>query len=154
SEEQIYARELEESGMHADQIKEKITSFNKEQKLEYLYQTQRCYIESFLSLINCNAEGILRAKDIIDYWKKPEYIYLGPDENMHNVMIEWISTFSKQNHYKPGTAFISSKPGAGINHKEYGVTSLGVNVYMEEVLKYLEINPFKETFTVKMTGGP
>lgn len=154
NEDQIYQRELEESGMSTDQIKEKIHAFNKEQKLEYLYQTQRSYIESFLSLINCEADGKLRAKDIIDYWKKPEYIYLGPDENMHNVMIEWIAAFSKLSKYKPGGAFISSKPGAGINHKEYGVTSLGVNVYMEEVLKYLGINPFTQEFTIKMTGGP
>src|SRR5581483_10477486 len=62
--------------------------------------------------------------------------------------------FSKLSKYKPGGAFISSKPGAGINHKEYGVTSLGVNVYMEEVLKYLGIDPFTQEFTVKMTGGP
>lgn len=154
TEETTYQRELQESGLNADEIKEKINAFNKEQKLEYLYQTQRSYIESFLALINCDGDGKLRAKDIIDYWKKPEYIYLGPDENMHNVMIEWIAAFSKLYKYKPGGAFISSKPGAGINHKEYGVTSLGVNVYMEEVLKYLNIDPSKQTFTIKMTGGP
>lgn len=154
TEEHIYERELEESGLNTDQIKEKISAYNKEQKLEYLYQTQRSYIESFLALINADEHGKLRAKDIIDYWKKPEYIYLGPDENMHNVMIEWIAAFSKLHKYKPGGAFISSKPGAGINHKEYGVTSLGVNVYMEEVLKYLDIDPSHKSFTIKMTGGP
>ena len=105
-------------------------------------------------LINCEADGVLRAKDIIDYWKKPEYIYLGPDENMHNCMIEWIAAFSKYYRYKPGGAFISSKPGAGINHKEFGVTSLGVNVYMEEILGFMGINPSKQSFTIKMSGGP
>ena len=73
---------------------------------------------------------------IVDYYKKPEYIYLGPDENMHNDMIVWISNYAKYYNYKPGISFMSSKPGAGINHKEYGVTSRGVNIYMEEVLKY------------------
>ena len=63
---------------------------------------------------------------------------------MHNVMIEWIAAYSKYYNYKPGGAFISSKPGAGINHKEYGVTSLGVNVYMEEVLKFLGIKSRKD----------
>ncbi len=154
AEEEIYHRELEENGLTPEEIKDKLSAFHNEQKIEYLYQTQRSYIESFLAIVNCEADGKLKAKDIVDYWKKPEYIYLGPDENMHNPMIEWIAAFSKYYNYKPGGAFISSKPGAGINHKEYGVTSLGVNVYMEEVLKFLGIDPTKQEFTIKMTGGP
>jgi glutamate dehydrogenase len=154
AEEDIYRRELEETGLSSEEIKEKIVTFHKNQKLEYLYQSQRSYIECFLTLINCNPDGTLRAKHIVDYWKKPEYIYMGPDENMHNVMIEWIAAFSKYYEYKPGGAFITSKPGAGINHKEFGVTSLGVNVYMEEVLKSFNMDPTKHPFTVKMSGGP
>ncbi len=155
SEEEIYKRELEESeNLSPEEIKEKLSFYHKEQKLEYLYQTQRSYIESFISIINCEPDGKLRTKHIVDYYKKPEYIYLGPDENMHNAMIEWIAAYSKYHHYKPGGAFISSKPGAGINHKEYGVTSLGVNVYMEEVLKFLGIDPEIHPFTIKMSGGP
>ena len=145
---------MEEQGVNADVIKERLDIYQKEQKLEYLYQTQRSYIECFLTLLNCDADGKLRAKHIVDYWNKPEYIYLGPDENMRNEMIEWIANYSKNYDYKPGGAFITSKPGAGINHKEFGVTSLGVNVYMEEVLRYLGIDPHHECFTVKMTGGP
>ncbi|MGH2612553.1 MAG: NAD-glutamate dehydrogenase domain-containing protein, partial [Rhabdochlamydiaceae bacterium] len=125
-----------------------------EQKLEYLHQSQRSYIECFLTIINCDPDGKLRPGRIIDYYQKPEYIYLGPDENMHNEMIIWISNYSKYYNYKPGTTFMSSKPGAGINHKEYGVTSRGINIYMEEVLKYLKIDPKKDSFTIKMTGGP
>ena len=155
SEEDIYQKELEESeNLSPDEIKEKLLVYHKEQKLEYLYQAQRSYIESFISIINCEPDGKLRAKHVVDYYKKPEYIYLGPDENMHNAMIEWIAAYSKYYHYQPGGAFISSKPGAGINHKEYGVTSLGVNVYMEEVLKFLSIDPAKDSFTIKMSGGP
>ncbi len=154
SEEDIYKQELKELGLSADAIKEKLKVFHQEQKLEYLYQTQRSYIESFLVLINCEPDGKLRAKDIVDYWKRPEYIYLGPDENLHNTMIDWIANFSKYYGYKPGGAFISSKPEAGINHKEYGVTSFGVNFYMEEILKFLKIDPAQQTFTVKMSGGP
>lgn len=151
---EIYKRELEAAGVDPMEIDKKIAAFHKDQKLEYLYQTQRCYIESFLTLINCEDDGTLKAKHIVDYWKKPEYIYLGPDENMHNVMIEWIANFSKYHDYKPKGAFISSKPVGGINHKEYGVTSLGVNVYMEEVLKFLGIDPKKDPFTIKISGGP
>lgn len=53
------------------------------------------------------------------------------------------------------TTFISSKPRAGINHKEYGVTSEGVNVYLDVALREsLGIDPTKDSFTIKMTGGP
>ncbi len=128
--------------------------YKEEQKLETLYQTQRSYIKAFLSLLNCDPDGKLRTKDIIDYWNRPEYVYLGPDENMHNIMIEWIAEESKRVGYKPGGAFISGKVKTGINHKEYGVTSLGVNVYMHQILLYLGIDPNKDVFTVKMTGGP
>jgi glutamate dehydrogenase len=49
---------------------------------------------------------------------------------------------------------MSSKPGAGINHKVYGVTSEGVNVFLEVALRARGIDPRKRPFTVKITGGP
>lgn len=154
SEAQILERELEEAQMPEKKIESTITAFKQEQKREFLYQTQRSFVQSILTLVNCEPSGKLKAKHVLDFWKRPEYIYLGPDENMHNPMIEWIANLSRKYDYKPGSSFISSKPDLGINHKEYGVTSLGVNVYMEELLKYMGINPKKDTFTVKISGGP
>ncbi|MEX0961882.1 MAG: NAD-glutamate dehydrogenase domain-containing protein [Simkaniaceae bacterium] len=150
----IYEKELKLAQIPLDEIASFIDTFKKEQKLQYLYQTQRGFIHSFMSLINCEEDGRLKAKHIVDYYKNPEYIYLGPDENMHNEMIEWIAAFSKSVKYKVGSAFISSKPTYGINHKEFGVTSLGVNVCMEETLLFLGIDPKKEPFTIKISGGP
>lgn len=150
----ILKKELEWLKTDPQEIEKRIQAFQKEQKLEYLYQSQRAFIDSLVTIVNCEPDGKIRARFIVDYWQRPEYIYLGPDENMHDSMIEWIDNFSKKYHYKPGGAFISSKPRAGINHKEYGVTSLGINVYMHKVLEYMGINPEKDTFTVKMTGGP
>ncbi|MCB1112895.1 MAG: NAD-glutamate dehydrogenase [Chlamydiia bacterium] len=154
SESLILQKELKEASVPAEEIAAKLTSFRQEQTQEYLYQAQRSYIESLITIVNCDAEGKLSAKYIVDYWKRPEYLYLGPDENMHDSMIEWIASFSRKYHYKPGSTFISGKPDVGINHKEYGVTSLGVNVYMDAVLRYLNIDPDTDAFTVKMTGGP
>ena len=154
SEEVIYKEELAQAGHSDEDIKGRLKEFRKEQKLEYLYQTQRSYVECFVTLLNCDIDGALRAKHIVDYYQKPEYVYLSPDENLHNPMIEGIAHYAKYYNYKPGGSFISSKPGAGINHKEYGVTSHGVNVCMEEVLKYIGIDPASETFTVKISGGP
>lgn len=154
SEAEILSHELMEANLPQETIEKKIEEFKQEQTLEYLYQTQRSFINTLLTLVNCHPDGTLRAEHIIDYWRRPEYIYLGPDENMHDSMIEWIANKSKKEHYRPGGAFISGKPKIGINHKEYGVTSLTVNVCMVEVLKFLGIDPKRDLFTVKMTGGP
>lgn len=154
SESAILKRELQSSRLSAEEIDRRLDVFRQEQKIEHLYQAQRSFIEGLVTLVNCSPDGTLRAKDILDYWKRPEYLYLGPDENMHDVMIEWIANYSKKHQYKPGSAFISGKPGVGINHKEYGVTSLGVNVYVEAILRDLGIDPNNTPFTVKMSGGP
>lgn len=150
----IFKKELEWLKIDPQEIEKRIAAFRQEQRLEYLYQSQRAYVDSLITIVNCDSDAKIRARFILDYWKRPEYIYLGPDENMHDSMIEWIANFSKKYHYKPGGAFISSKPITGFNHKEYGVTSLGVNVYMHHVLEYMGIHPEKDPFTVKMTGGP
>jgi len=150
----IYQQELQDSGRSEEQVTECLSQFRLEQTREHLYQAQRAFILSLLVLINCDAQGRLRANKILDLWGKPEYLYLGPDENMHNTMIAWIAHTSRAQHYKPGGAFISGKPSLGFNHKEFGVTSLGVHVYLQEVLKFLKIDPYHQTFTIKMSGGP
>lgn len=150
----IYKEELKVADLSDEEIQERLLSYRKVQKLEYLYGAQRSYIEAFVTLLNCELDGKLRAKHIVDYYQKPEYIYLGPDENLHNHMIEWIAAYAKYYNYKPSGSFISSKPSAGINHKEYGVTSYGVNVNMEETLKFLGFDPYKDPFTIKISGGP
>lgn len=150
----ILKKELEWQKIEPAEIEERIATFKQEQKLEYLHQSQRAFIDNLIVIVNSDADGKIRARGIVDYWNRPEYIYLGPDENMHDSMIEWIASCSKKHHYKPGSAFISGKPKAGINHKEFGVTSLGINVYMHKMLNYMGIDPEKETFTLKMTGGP
>ena len=154
SEAAILSTELNESGISKKKIDIELEAFYHDQRKEYLSQAQKSFVNGLLTLINYKENNLLKAENIIDYWKKPEYIYLGPDENMSNDVIEWIATTSREKKYISGSAFITSKPGMGINHKEYGVTSLGVNTYMHEILKYIGINPEKDVFTVKMTGGP
>lgn len=153
-EEKIYQREMQADGVDPRIQEEKLKIFRKDQKLEYLYASQKSFIDSFMTLINCDEAGALKAGSVVDYWKRPEYIYLGPDENMFNEMIVWIANFAVEQQYKPGRSFMSSKPGAGINHKEFGVTSFGVNVYLHEALLFLGIAPAKDRFTVKISGGP
>ncbi len=154
SESLILQNELEASKIAPKEIEMRLEKFCQAQKIEYLHQAQRSYIESLITIVNCDPDGRLRPKYVIDYWKKAEYLYLGPDELMHDEMIQWIADYSKRYDYRPGSAFISGKPKSGINHKQYGVTSLGVNVYMETALKFIGIDPNLSEFSVKMSGGP
>jgi glutamate dehydrogenase len=153
-EKNLYENELKKEKLSPKEIETKIKAALRIDRLVYLYQAQKAYVDSLITLVNCEEDGRLRAKHIVSYYPKPEYIYLGPDENMHIEIIEWIAAHSKKYNYRPGSSFISSKPKIGINHKEHGVTSLSVNVCMCQVLEYLGINPEKDMFTVKMTGGP
>jgi glutamate dehydrogenase len=150
----IYKKELLKTNISESEIVDKLKTFEKQERNYYLYHSQRSFVSTLLSLVNCLEDGSLKAKNVLDYYKKPEYLYLGPDENMHNHMIEWIAEFSVAHSYKVGKSFISSKPKNGINHKEFGVTSYGVNVYMHKVLEYIGINPEKTPFTIKISGGP
>jgi len=82
-----------------------------------------------------------------------EQVYLGPDENIIPADIEWATERAAARKNAIPSAFMSSKPDAGFNHKEYGVTSEGVNVFLGVALKEAGIEPETQPFTVKMTGG-
>ncbi len=151
-EEEIFCAELE--GSDPLVLEQRKKSYQREHKLAYLYASQRAFVESLMTLINCDDTGKLLATDVLDLYKKPEYIYLGPDENMLNDMIVWICAYAEKCGYRPGRSFMSGKPGAGINHKEFGVTSFGVNVYLHQALLFAGIDPEKNAFTVKISGGP
>lgn len=115
----------------------------------------RSMVDSFLDLL-VRPEGSEEfvQPGIVDYLNREELIFLGPDENITPKHINWIAARAEKRGYKWPSAFMSSKPGAGIAHKEYGVTSEGVIVFADELLKTLGINPRSEPFTVKLTGGP
>ena len=120
--------------------------------------TRRLYKQQF-GLINAFFDIFVtengRAKDprVIDYYGEDEAIELGPDENMHDSMVELIARQSVRRGYLLGIGVISSK-NAGINHKEFGVTSTGVIKFAEITLAQLGIDMLRDPFSVKFTGGP
>ena len=83
-----------------------------------------------------------------------EYLYLGPDENVTNDLINWIVQHSADRGYRYPATIMSSKPATGINHKEFGVTSEGVLIFLRKALIEHGIDPDETPFTVKLTGGP
>ncbi|MSR43917.1 MAG: hypothetical protein EXS15_00955 [Phycisphaerales bacterium] len=122
--------------------------------LEPPAETNRCvkaFVDGILDLITPDAAT--RAC-IVDRLGRDEFIFLGPDENITPMHIEWIVAHAAARHYPLANAFMSSKPNGGINHKEYGVTSEGVNVFLRIALLSQGIDPTKQKFTVKITGGP
>ena len=111
----------------------------------------KAFVNSILDLITEEPET---RSQIVDRSGIDELIYLGPDENITPAHIEWIVQRARRRGYSLPTAFMSSKPGAGINHKVYGVTSEGVNVFLEVALRSIGIDPKTQPFSVKITGGP
>jgi glutamate dehydrogenase len=117
-----------------------------------LHKLQFGFINAFFDVFS-GAGGESCHTRVVDYYGEEEAIELGPDENMHDSMIERIARQAVKRRYLLGKGVISSK-AVGINHKRYGVTSLGVVAFAEETMKELGIDIRKQSFSVKMTGGP
>ncbi len=117
-----------------------------------LYQSQLAFANAFLDLF-VTQDGKAKDPRVIDYYGEDEPIELGPDENMHDAMIETIADLAKRRGYILGIGIMSSKR-VGINHKEYGVTSTGVVTFAEVAMREAGIDIRKDPFAVKFTGGP
>lgn len=123
-----------------------------ESKQLLLHKLQMAFINAFFDLFVTD-NGCASDPRVIDYYQQDEPIELGPDENMHDVMIELIAKQSVKRGYVLGPGVMSSKQ-IGINHKDYGVTSIGVIRFAEVTMKALGIDMHKDEFSVKFTGGP
>lgn len=119
-----------------------------------LWEAQKAIFAAFLSLINYDETGALREKRIIDHLGTREIVEIGPDENMFDAMIGYMGDYGARAGYTLGSGIISGKPECGINHKEYGVTSFGVHQYFLRTMQELGIDPQKDNFSVKISGGP
>lgn len=112
----------------------------------------RAFVDSLLDLI-CRDETF--NKNVVDYYKKDELLYFGPDEQIINADIEYIIARAEKRGYPLPAACMSSKRLDGFNHKEFGVTSEGVVRFLDVALRRnKKINPKTTPFTIKITGGP
>ena len=122
------------------------------------YITQRMYklqyglTNAFLDLF-ITEDGHASDPRVVDYYQDDEPIEIGPDENMHDAMIEQIAYLAQKRGYVLGKGIMSSK-SVGINHKDYGVTSLGVMRFAEIAMAQAGIDIRQQAFDIKMTGGP
>ena len=118
-----------------------------------LYKLQYSVANAFLDIF-ISERGQARDRRIVDYYGDDEPIEIGPDENMHDEMIEAIASLSARRGYLLGIGIMSSKR-VGINHKEYGVTSTGLVTFARITMAEIcDIDITRDPFTLKMTGGP
>jgi len=133
------ASDLEQAGSEAENFR--------------LYKLQYGVVNAFLDIF-ITENGRAKDRRVVDYYGDDEPIEIGPDENMHDGMIEAIAALSKKRGYILGVGIMSSK-SFGINHKEYGVTSTGVVTFAEITMaEAVGINILRDPFSLKMTGGP
>ncbi|MEW6721044.1 MAG: NAD-glutamate dehydrogenase domain-containing protein [Thermodesulfobacteriota bacterium] len=125
---------------------------SRELATQRLHKVQLAFINAFLDIF-VTADGRAKEPRVVDYYGGEEPIELGPDENMHDRMIETIARLSVERGYMLGAGIISSKK-AGINHREYGVTSTGVVKFAEVAMREAGTDIRSDAFTVKFTGGP
>jgi len=121
------------------------------QRHAVLRNSVRAFTDAVLDLIVLTDET---RELMVDHLGFDELIYLGPDEQIIPEDINWIIKQAAVRGYPIPAAFMSSKPLAGINHKEYGVTSEGVAVFLDVALRNQGINPNEQEFSIKITGGP
>jgi glutamate dehydrogenase len=118
-----------------------------------LYKLQYGIANAFLDIFVTTPPGEAKHPAVVDYYRQEEAIELGPDENMHDEMIEAIADLSRRRGYILGIGIMSSKK-IGINHKEYGVTSTGVVKFAEITMREVGIDILRDPYALKMTGGP
>jgi glutamate dehydrogenase len=133
------ASDLEQAGSDAENFR--------------LYKLQYGIANAFLDIF-ITENGKAKDRRVVDYYGDDEPIEIGPDENMHDGMIEAIAALSKKRGYILGVGIMSSKR-FGINHKEYGVTSTGVVTFAEITMtEAAGVDIHNDQFSLKMTGGP
>lgn len=106
----------------------------------------RKYIDALLDLL-------LPSDDVIDYYKKEEILFCGPDEGTADFM-DWASNYAKKRNASFWKAFTTGKSLSfgGIPHDRYGMTTRSVHQYVLGILS--KLGRTEESITKFQTGGP
>ena len=145
-------KDIYEGGSKMVAVLEAEEGLDGQQLRRRLHLLQYGLTSSFLDLFVTEG-GKARDPRVVDYYREEEPIELGPDENMHDSMIELVAREAVRRGYILGAGIMSSKK-VGINHKEYGVTSTGVIRFAEVCLATLGIDMARDSFRAIFTGGP
>eukprot|EP00727_Mastigamoeba_balamuthi_P012087 m51a1_g7500 putative glutamate dehydrogenase (956) ;mRNA; f:272434-275631 len=148
-------RELSAHGVDGDELAKAMAEFEASQDREYLLYNQRSFIHTLLSMV-CwdNVSGKLKyGNNSIDYLGVPQLIFLGPDQNLHQEVVEWAAAESKRMDYFAGGAFITGKQRGAWKGQVHTLAVRGMLRFLDHALAYAGIRE-SEPFTVKMCGGP
>ncbi len=148
---QLKNKDIPEGGSKAVCLIHPPDAMSPDYRFRLMRKSVKAFSDSILDLVSTDEAVTSR---LVDHYGQPELIYLGPDENVVPDDINWMSGRAAVRGYPVPAAFISSKPEAGFNHKEYGVTSEGVAVFLDVALHEQGLKPREEPFTVKIAGGP
>ncbi|KAH8150618.1 uncharacterized protein LAJ45_05314 [Morchella importuna] len=110
------------------------------------------YIDAILDLVVVgDVPGI--KEPLVDYYKKPETLFMGPDENTAG-LVDWATTHAKRRKAPFWKSFFTGKSASlgGMPHDIYGMTSLGVREYVLGIYNKLGIDQRK--MLKLQTGGP
>ncbi|ODV94320.1 hypothetical protein PACTADRAFT_44574 [Pachysolen tannophilus NRRL Y-2460] len=108
------------------------------------------YIDSLIDLLIDNRIAGVK-EPIVDLYKKPEILFMGPDENTAG-FVDWATLHARQRGAPWWKSFFTGKQLGGIPHDEYGMTSLSVRAYVEKI--YEKFNISDKQITKFQTGGP
>ncbi|MHC1729702.1 MAG: NAD-glutamate dehydrogenase domain-containing protein [Syntrophobacteraceae bacterium] len=145
-------KDIYEGGAKLTVILDAVDLTSEEALNQQIYKLQYGFVNAFLDIF-VTENGKAKDPRVVDYYGDDEPIELGPDENMHDVMIEEIARQAVKRDYMLGIGIMSSKR-IGINHKHYGVTSRGVVKCAAITMNELGVDIYRDPFTVKITGGP
>eukprot|EP00298_Acanthocystis_sp_HF-20_P016988 c21644_g1_i2.p1 GENE.c21644_g1_i2~~c21644_g1_i2.p1 ORF type:complete len:1061 (+),score=497.44 c21644_g1_i2:2-3184(+) len=148
---QLKNKDIPEGGSKAVVLVNTLKSKTQEARDFALRKSVKYFTDSLLDLIVKTDET---NANIVNFYPLPERLYLGPDEQVIPDDISWVVERARTRGLPSPSTFMSSKADEGINHKEFGVTSEGVTVFLDVALRYCGINPKNNSFTIKITGGP
>ena len=111
---QLKNKDIPEGGSKAVLLMKAVPQRFKE---ETMRKTVKAFTNSLIDLISTEEEC---KKAVVDRLGRDERLYLGPDENIIPHDITWVVDRARQRGFVNPDSFMSSKPDAGINHKEFG----------------------------------
>ncbi|CDK25964.1 unnamed protein product [Kuraishia capsulata CBS 1993] len=111
------------------------------------------YIDSLLDLLlKSDIPGV--KEPIVDLYRQPEILFMGPDENTAGY-VDWATLHARKRGAHWWKSFFTGKNPklGGIPHDEYGMTSLSVRAFVEGVYQKLGIQDLSKINKFQ-TGGP
>ncbi|MFC1744665.1 NAD-glutamate dehydrogenase domain-containing protein [Candidatus Riflebacteria bacterium] len=108
---------------------------------------------AFQKYISALTDLLINSPELMDYYGREEFLFLGPDEGTADFM-SWAVDYAIARGYRYPRAFTTGKPlsQGGIPHDLYGCTTRGVHQYVLGILQKLGID--EKTITKFQTGGP